>query len=540
MVKTLILPGLLLFSFSGFAQQENEKKIKHDIKEVTVFLSGAQVSNSGTITLNPGKWDIIFDKISNYINVNSIQAKGDGDFTILSVSHRFNYLKDDEKPKDIQAVEDSLKTLRSKSDLNRAYRQVYEKEQEMILANKQIGGQNTGVNIAELEKNANFYRNRLMEIQNKLAELKVREDKINESVNKFQKQLTELNSKSKLDNSEIVVSIAAKNPGTAKIQISYLTTKAGWTPSYDIRATDNNSPIKLEYKAHVWQASGVDWKDIKLTLSTGNPSQSGTAPTLQPWKIGYYQGAPKEGSYGYLNTAPSATFEIMEDSKSGSAPKPKKESFSSLPPPVTMSEGQVTTVFDIPIPYTIATSGKPNLVEIQSFTVPATYKYYAAPKLDRDAFLLAKITGWDKLNLIDGDANIFYEGTYVGKSFINTRNITDTLSVSLGRDKNVLVTRLKLTELCEKKTLGTQKKETLVFEINVRNKKKQDIEIEIDDQIPLSVIKEIEVDLTESTGASYDPVTGKLSWRLKLQPGDTKKLKFGFTVKYPKDKVITL
>jgi uncharacterized protein (TIGR02231 family) len=181
----------------------------------------------------------------------------------------------------------------------------------------------------------------------------------------------------------------------------------------------------------------------------------------------------------------------------------------------------------------------PFLIQLQLRASP-TYKYYAAPKLDRDAFLLAKITGWDKLNLIDGDANIFYEGTYVGKSFINTRNITDTLSVSLGRDKNVLVTRLKLTELCEKKTLGTQKKETLVFEINVRNKKKQDIEIEIDDQIPLSVIKEIEVDLTESTGASYDPVTGKLSWRLKLQPGDTKKLKFGFTVKYPKDKVITL
>ena len=167
------------------------------------------------------------------------------------------------------------------------------------------------------------------------------------------------------------------------------------------------------------------------------------------------------------------------------------------------------------------------------------YSYYCAPKIDNDAFLLAKITGWDKYNLISGDANIFFEDTYVGKSYLNTISTNDTMDISLGRDKNVTVTRTKLVDFCEKKVIGLNKKETSTYEISIRNKKKDAIEIIVEDQIPLSSNNEIVVEATETGKAEYDKVTGKLMWKLKMAPAETQKFKFGYTVKYPKDKILT-
>jgi uncharacterized protein (TIGR02231 family) len=537
-MKNLFLSVCLIGFAQAFAGSDTEKKIKHDIKDVTVFLAGAQVTNSGSITLSQGKWDIVFDELASQIDINSIQAKGEGDLVILSVMHRYNYLNPDIKTKDIKLLEDSLQSLTDKLDLLKAMRDVYGEEQKMILANKSIGGQNTGVNVTELEKGVNLLRARLTEIQLKLLESKQKEKKLSETISKINNQLAEMNSKKNKTTSEIIVSVSVKNAVTAKLTINYLAPAAGWTPYYDIRAIDNNSPIKLDYKANVWQSTGNDWKDVKLTLSTGNPSQSGTQPTLTPWYLSYY--TPyydnyKQKNSGYYNNMPpqNAPQEMQMD-KVGDITVTSKTTGTFT----NMTENQVNTLFDISIPYTIPSDAKQYSVEIQNFTIPATYKYYAAPKLDRDAFLLASITGWDKLNLLTGEANIFYEGTYVGKSFINTRSTSDTLSISLGRDKNVVVTRIKLAEFCEKKTLGLQKKETLTYEITVRNKKKQDIDIHIDDQIPLSNIKEIEVELMESSDAKYDAQTGKLTWKFKMPSGDVKKVKISFSVKYPKDKVL--
>ncbi len=542
-MKKLVTVLSVFCCLSAIAGSEVEKKVKHDIKEVTVYLEGAQVTHTGSVQLGPGKWDLVFDGLATTIDVNSIQAKGEGDLTIMSVMHRYNYMNPEFQPKGIKALEDSLENLQYKLDIQKGMRGVYGNEQALLIANNKIGGVNVGVNVAELEKAANLLRNRLMEIENKLLEIKIKEKKLNETIYKIQMQLNEMNSHKSKTSGEILVSVSVKNPVNAKITISFLTPTAGWAPYYDIRAIDNNSPIKLDYKANVWQNSGTDWKDVKLSLSTGNPSQSGTAPTLMPWWLTYYiaplynEKDKSKMEYGLVNTMPSSTNDIMIMDSNGEAPPPPPVSITTGQL-TQMSESQVNTTFEISIPYSIPSDSKKYSVEVQNFSIPATYKYFCAPKMDKDAFLLAKITGWDKLNLISGEANIFYEGMYVGKSFINTRSTSDTLSISLGRDKNVVVTRIKLSELCEKKILGTQKKESLVFEISVRNKKKQDIEIYIEDQVPLSTIKEIEVEKLEDSGAKYDAVSGKLTWTYKMASGDTKKIKFSYSVKFPKDKVL--
>jgi uncharacterized protein (TIGR02231 family) len=547
-MKKSLLGAFLLLSLYSWSK-ENEKRVKSDIKEVTVFLNGAQVTSTASVTLSPGTTNIIFEDLSQYIWDNNIQARGEGEFTILSVVRKMNYLSANDAPREVKNLQDSLEALHDRQDLQNAMWKIYDQEEQMLMANKSIGGQNTGVNVAELEKAANLLRTRLTEIQYKKLETKQKLKKIQEQVDKLTAQLNELNAKQKKVTSEITVSVSAKASVNAKIFLSYVLQNAGWAPSYDIRAIDNTSPVKLEYKAKVWQNSGYDWDGVKLTLSTSNPYQSGTKPNLVTWWINTYvpytyDYDKKEKTSGYRN-APSSVYgktnvgdePMSTDSEGGPPPPP--------PVPTTtadytkVSEGQVNTTFDIAIPYSIPSDNKQYAVDIQTYSVPAMYRYYCAPRLDKDAFLLAKVVGWDQYNLLSGEANIFYEGMYVGKSYINTQNTSDTLDISLGRDKNVVVDRVKLKDLCEKKIIGLNKKETYTYEITVRNKKKQDIEIDIEDQVPVTQNKEIEVELLESSGAKYDATTGKLSWALKLASGDTKKMKLGFSVKYPKDKTVS-
>ena len=170
----------------------------------------------------------------------------------------------------------------------------------------------------------------------------------------------------------------------------------------------------------------------------------------------------------------------------------------------------------------------------------ANFKHIAIPKLDKDAFILAQITGWESLDLIDGPMNVYYGESYIGLSDLSTRTLDDTLDLSLGRDKKVLVTRVKLKDFTKKQILGSTKTVTYSFKISVKNNRNQAIEIDLEDQIPVSTIKEIEVKTEElSNGNLYDN-TGKVKWKMNLQPGETKSVTLSFSIKYPKSKQIKL
>ena len=155
-------------------------------------------------------------------------------------------------------------------------------------------------------------------------------------------------------------------------------------------------------------------------------------------------------------------------------------------------------------------------------------------------FLLAEIADWEKLNLLPGEANIIFEGTYIGKSFIDPSSTQDTLNLTMGRDKRVVVKKEKLVDYSSIKFLGANKKQIFTYEITVKNNKKDAIEILVKDQYPISQDKEVDVELLESSEAANNNETGVLTWKLKLAPGEVKKLKISYSVKYPKDKTLNL
>jgi uncharacterized protein (TIGR02231 family) len=206
----------------------------------------------------------------------------------------------------------------------------------------------------------------------------------------------------------------------------------------------------------------------------------------------------------------------------------------------TLDVPQFNVDFPIPTPYSIPSDKKPYSIDIDTFSLPVSYKYYAVPKLDKDAFLLAQIVGWEDLNLVSGPVNIYQGRKYIGQSNLDIRNLSDTLSLSLGRDKDVVVTRVKVKGKTSNQLLGGTKKSSVAYNISVRNNHANPISIQIEDQVPISNDKEVIITVDEMAGAVFDAKIGVLSWDMVLQPAETKTVEFGFSIKYPKYKAVNI
>jgi hypothetical protein len=205
----------------------------------------------------------------------------------------------------------------------------------------------------------------------------------------------------------------------------------------------------------------------------------------------------------------------------------------------TTVENQTTVEFEVANPYSIQSDGEKLSVSLNEYQIETAYEYYAVPKLDKDAFLIAKITNWDQYDLLEGEANLYFEDAFVGRSVLDAKALTDTLSISLGRDKSIVVGRQKADQFAKKRILGSNKVESREFEIIARNRKSQPIKLTLFDQIPVSAIGDISVEATELSGGKLNEKTGQVSWELTLQPQQQIELALNYEVKYPnREKVI--
>jgi uncharacterized protein (TIGR02231 family) len=212
----------------------------------------------------------------------------------------------------------------------------------------------------------------------------------------------------------------------------------------------------------------------------------------------------------------------------------KIRGLNSIAVPSQIIENQTTVDFEIKVPYTILSDNKSYSVVMEDYYLPADYLYYCVPKVDKDAFLMANVVDWEKYSLMEGEANIFFEDTYVGKSLLDVRNATDTLKISLGRDKNVSVTRQKSKEYTTRQFIGSKKEETIDWAISVRNNKSQSIHMLIVDQTPVSTSEDIEVDVQTTSNGVKNPETGEVKWIFDLDTKQKKDFDLRYSVKYPK------
>jgi uncharacterized protein (TIGR02231 family) len=535
-MKNILIVLLAVVSLEVFSQ--DEKAVDSKITSVTVFLNRAQITREAKTRIEAGKSILRLKGLTSQLDQQSIQVAGKGNFTILGISHEQNYLNELNTPRSIAGLRDSIDLTQRQIALQNSQKEILNREEQMVLANQKIGGANQNLTAAELKAMADFFRSRMSDIVSARMKHDQQIRKLNEKLIKLQRQFNEENEMYSRNTSDILISVSADAATSADLTVNYVVNNAGWFAVYDLRALNTKSPVQLNYKANVFQSTGEEWKNVRLKLSTANPSLGGLKPELAVWYLDFYK--PRIMIRGASSMRKSAPMAIDRDESEiqevvAEAPAPAETAAQY----VNTIQTSLNTEFDISLPYTVLSSNKPTLVEIRNHELKADYNYAAAPKLDNDAFLIARSTGWEEFSLLPGEANVFFEGTFVGKSYIDPNSIKDTLNVSLGRDKRIVVKREKLKDFSSRKLIGSNQRETRAFEISVRNAKTELVKITLEDQVPISQNSQIEVTVSDVGGAKYNKDSGKLIWEMTLQPNETKKVVYKFEVKYPKEKTVS-
>ncbi|MCO6499861.1 MAG: DUF4139 domain-containing protein [Vicingus serpentipes] len=534
----------------GFSQNEKIQEVETTISSAIIYLNGAEIHRSKKVTLVKGRNQIMFTGLSPKLDEKSIQVTTTNNVALLAVSHQTDYLTDvKEKPR-VKQLKDSLTLITQKNVFHQNNRDAYSIEKDMLQKNKSIGGTDKGVSITELKMAADFYRLRVMEINKAISKIDEEVNENTKTINRINNELYQLNAKLSYTRGVITLLLNSDAPTVTSIDLKYIVTNAGWAPSYDIRARDINEPIDIVYRAKVYNNTDIDWQNIKFKLSTGDPTVSATQPKLTPWYLNYKtsQVSISKANYGRKrevgqtltsSEVPSQDFNINQGLVQNQIFQADKVVFK--PEEYTqIAVSELSAEFDIEKEYSIPSDNKPYIVDVTTYNVPALFKHYSVPKLDRDAFLIARIPNWQDLNLIEGNANIYFGGTFVGQSFISTRSVSDTLDVSLGRDKKVIVTRTKMQDFSAKKLIGTSRKETHAYRMIVKNNRKTPINIEVLGQVPVSQDSEIEVGVDEISGATKNDLTGELRWMFQIDANQNKTIDLIFSVKYPKNKPVNM
>jgi len=459
---------------------------------------------------------------------------------------------------------------------------------------------------AEITQNLDYYNNKAAALEKSIYDDNLKKTELSQKLTNLQAQLRQEQGKKGVFNGILNLNLVASYATNATVTVSYFTSQARWVPFYDMVVTDASKPVNLKGRSKVSQNTGIDWNNVNITLSTATPSKTKDAPVFDTWFLdfvynnyGYYggmnkkmsnaitydmaeskdaialeesavsnvkaravrsvsdaqqilyvvDGVPYDGDISEINPNSIASTTVLKEAQatamygSRGAGGVVLITTKKMEDYIAVEEKNIAMEYKIDLPYTIPGNGKEQIIDLKDYSLSPEYKFYAAPRLDQNAFLVADFKDWEKLNILSGLANITYDGTYVGQTYLNTSQTNNVMSVTLGSDKRISVKREKLTDFSQVKILGSDTKVTLAYKITVKNNQNKAVKFTLKEQYPISSQKEIKVELLdkETTKPTYNKEDiGVVTWDFDLAAGESREFRIAYSVKYPKDKKINL
>jgi uncharacterized protein (TIGR02231 family) len=522
MKRIIIL--ILFFQASVYSQ-----KITTNATDVSIFRNGAQVTRTASLYIHKGTKEYSLYGFSQYMDPRSVQIKSDGDFTLLYSSNRSNLTDSTNYGIEWSHVSNQKKALQNSLQDNKNIFSALQKEEELFYIDKSQNREAFLNNPDALLKMADLYRNRLLdikrkitEIQNKIQQQEIDLQKLNTKENQFRYEYI------KSSSNEFVLTISSEHDQQINMTITYYTSQANWSSTYDLKVKDINSPIELVSKAIVTQNTGEQWNQVNCTLMTGNPNISFELPFLHPWWLVNYTDQVLQKQNQDTEGLSMNEVKVIQMEATKSTSKNYRTAGSEVQEQLTMNE------FVVKEKLTIPSDGKSITAELNTQIHPASFEYLAIPKKSKHAYLKAMITNWEELNISTGPMGIYYGDTYIGMTMLNPENIEDTLSISLGPDIATQIKKTKIAENTKKEIFSSKKHSNMAWEIEIKNSKTRDIDLRIEDQIPLSKLNEVEVETKELSGGMLDQSTGIITWNVKIPAGKSIKKILKYQVRYPK------
>lgn len=523
--------ALLALTIAGtLAYAQSSQHLKGKIESVTVYFNGASVVQSARISLPVGTHTLVFESLPANIDQAKTSIQVQENMYVLSMNKSLRTPGENDKDPQVKKTLDSITLIANLQKACRYRIEALNTELALLKENLYIGGANSGVNIAELQKATDLYRTRQDDIYKKLLAENILSDELSSIMVNLESEREQLTYNISRLNGRVTLQVKVTKEGQYELKLKYFTPDAAWKPIYDIRVADVGKPMDLVQKGKILNNTGQDWKNVDMLLSTADPSLSIIRPELEVWELE----PDYKTAYGKKKEA-AISYDIdnvgIFSNNSGIAQTAAVGMGSTI---VYVSE--LSNEFTIPEPVNIVSEANPQTIEIKTYTLNAWYEYTGIPKIERMPYLIAKTTDWKNIPLSDGPANIYIGNNYIGESYIDMGSVSDTLEISMGRNKKVAVDYRKKEDMTKKAWLGGNITETFTYEINIKNNNAVDISFELWDQVPVSKDNDIVVTTIETSGAMKDDPSGKLIWKMVLKPGEERKITISFSVKYPRSK----
>lgn len=337
------------------------------------------------------------------------------------------------------------------------------------------------------------------------------------------------------DSRTITVQVAARQGG--KLVLAYQVNRAGWKPTYRAALDSNASTLDLERLATVSQKTGEDWSNVKLRLSTGQPSLVVVAPDPSSWTLTWQPPVEKETVMAYARRAPAPFAAPAPPAPAPLADVVSAEDVGGIAP-VMESMSSFTTEFDVPARVTLAADGREIAVSLSRQTLKAEQRVVVAPRAgNRTPVVTAQAPRPDGVWL-PGQVQLQRDGAYVGAQHWDPQ-AGEQFKLAFGRDPLVRVT----VEQRDRKSGQTgffngvnQRRiaETYV----VTSTHRQPVDVLVLEPTPVSESDKVNVKVAlrpEPDVRDWEHRRGLVGWTRTLKPNETARFDVDYVIDYPKE-----
>ncbi len=647
------MKNFFLFLFVSTISFAQLKPVESKVIEATIFRDRAMVTRSTDVNLKKGENQIVFSDLTTDIKDETVRisAEGSGEIKILDVKveRKFTPAIRKEKLNDLQKQIDALKDQMQAADDQIA---VYDSKKAFVESLKAESVKYANLKILlttnspkEWKELLNFIETNLDEIYKNIRIQAAKRSALEDQINALKLTIQQYQGGEQKNYKEIIVKLDASQSTNAKIKASYIVNSASWYPIYDVRVNKKTKQAEFTFFGMIRQATGEDWNDINVTLSTTDPLSIKTLPELDPWLVDVnpLPNKPKKNN-NQFNEATSSTSGyvvsydqnwglpngtgaisgyitdkesgepliganvLVEGTKLGSAtdvngkyyidnvpvksyivrasyigyrseaininvieknivnldvslegahystyealvvaPRPLIEKTATnsvkiisnnqinLPVYSDVKAKDLSTTFELKTKNTIPSDNSPHKVTIAMNDLPVEFSYTSIPKILPKVYLKGKIVNKNDYPFLEGEINVFVDNDFVNRTFINNVVPNDTLELALGIDESITCEKHLKNRFVETKGLfGGKKRVNYDFEIKVVNNRKTKETISVIDQLPVSRNEEIKTELIEPTKTEVEINADKeLTWKVQLEPGETKILPLKFYIEFP-------
>ncbi|QWV99134.1 mucoidy inhibitor MuiA family protein [Geomonas nitrogeniifigens] len=535
---------LLLGSSLALAAQTTTQTASSRITAVTVFSDSAQVTRQASVALKTGTNLVTLENMPQLMAEESLRAegKGTGRARIAGLTVKNVFLDRSKDPR-VRELEDEIARLNRKVEAIEARRKALAAQRAFVDSIRVGWGERISKELslgkptaAELSEAVRFVGDNTGKIEDELYDADAAKKPLLEQIAALRKELEQYRAEPMKEVRSVQVAIEAERDMKFDLDLSYLVAQASWAPAYDVRLAPDGKDAQLTYRAQVWQKTGESWPQVKLTLSTANPASGGGAPELTPWRISFYE-PPRP--IPYLSRSK------MEIGAAAPAPAPLQERAYGAAPaedrmepagfvPAEVAQGQTSVQFQVTQPVDVPADGTRSVCVIAAESVPVVAEYVAVPKLSPRVYLKSTVTNRTPFPLLAGEASIFNDATFVGKSHLKTVASGEEFDLYFGSDDQVKVKR-EVARVKKKGGLIGGSSVTYHVTMELENYKQRAVTVSLKDQQPLPGNAEIKAGVEDpSPKPSEYKEDGTLVWRVELAPAEKKKVSYDLVIEYPK------